>query len=118
MSADCAGDAFTEMFVISVTHCGSHAQPANTVELHKTSSSDTVRGGRTEENSEGIADYTASVPSGGRQLTLSADVNGLDVYNKAKRAKERPRLANKKMRKFKIKNTKDKRHEQGQAGTV
>lgn len=100
MSADCAGDAFTEMFVISVTHCGSHAQPANTVELHKTSSSGTARGGRTEENSESTADSTASVPGGGRQLTLSADVNGLDVFNKAKSAKERPLLANKKMRKF------------------
>lgn len=32
-SADCAGDAFTETFVISVTHCGSHAQTANTVTL-------------------------------------------------------------------------------------
>lgn len=28
---DCAGDAFAETFVISVTHRGSHAQPVNTV---------------------------------------------------------------------------------------
>lgn len=32
-SSDCAGDAFIETFVFSVTHCGSHAQPANTVKL-------------------------------------------------------------------------------------
>lgn len=55
------------------------------------------RGGRREENGEGVAVCTANVPSGGRQLTLSADVNGLDVCNKAKRAIECPQLANKKM---------------------
>lgn len=31
----CARDAFTETSVISVTHCGSHAQPADAVTLQK-----------------------------------------------------------------------------------
>lgn len=31
VGGDCAGDAFAETFVISVTHGGSHAQPVNTV---------------------------------------------------------------------------------------
>lgn len=59
-----------------------------------TCSSCTVRGGRREETVKGVAAVrAASVPNGrgggtggGRQLTLSADVNGLDVCNKAKRA--------------------------------
>lgn len=106
---DCASDAFTDISVINVTQSGCHAQPAHTVELHGVTAPPHSQ--RREDRGK---EWAASVPSRGQTVNMSADVNGFDVCNKAKRTKEWPKLANK-MRKIKIQ--KRSNNEQGQAET-
>lgn len=83
----CARDAFTETPVISVTHCGSHAQPADAVTLQKQAPVERYgRRVRGKMNSD-VAAFTAKSPVGGvNSCALSADVNCLDGCHKAKRA--------------------------------